>query len=90
MFSELLARKETGFDEICWVVRHGVKMSGMPAGGYPISDAEMWGIVAFVKSMPARLSIEEYASRVAKAVARSKCVSKWNKRRDRRSTRAMF
>jgi cytochrome c2 len=43
-------------------------MSGMPAWGYRISDAEMWDIVAFVESMPG-LSPEEYASLDAKATA---------------------
>ncbi|GAB3551606.1 hypothetical protein GCM10027343_36080 [Noviherbaspirillum agri] len=38
--------------EIYWVVRNGIKMSGMPAWQYRLSDREIWDIVAFVKLMP--------------------------------------
>jgi mono/diheme cytochrome c family protein len=46
--------------EIFWVVKHGVKMSGMPAWEYLLSDEEIWDVVAFVEQMPA-LSPVEYA-----------------------------
>lgn len=38
--------------EIYWVVRNGIKMSGMPAWQYRMEDREIWDIVAFVKQMP--------------------------------------
>jgi len=38
--------------EIYWVVRNGIKMSGMPAWQYRLSERNMWDIVAFVKLMP--------------------------------------
>jgi mono/diheme cytochrome c family protein len=39
--------------EIFWIVRHGIKMSGMPAWQYRLSDADIWDVVAFVRAMPA-------------------------------------
>jgi mono/diheme cytochrome c family protein len=47
--------------EIYWVVKHGIKMSGMPAWEYRLSDQDMWDIVAFVEAM-ARMSTKEYAA----------------------------
>ena len=32
--------------EVYWVVKHGVKTSGMPAWEFRMSDSEMWAIVA--------------------------------------------
>jgi len=36
-----------------WIVKHGIKMSAMPAWGKMLDDAEIWEIVAFVRKMPA-------------------------------------
>ena len=38
--------------EIYWLTRHGIKMSGMPAWEFRLSDAQMWDVVAFVQHMP--------------------------------------
>jgi len=35
-----------------WVIKHGVKMSGMPAWGRTHSDAEIWNMVAFLQKLP--------------------------------------
>jgi mono/diheme cytochrome c family protein len=40
--------------EIYWAVRHGLKLSGMPAWEFRMSDAELWAVVAFVRTLPAR------------------------------------
>jgi mono/diheme cytochrome c family protein len=48
-------------EEVFWLVRHGVKMSGMPAFGPSHDDAAIWNIVAFVKALPA-MTPERYAS----------------------------
>jgi mono/diheme cytochrome c family protein len=45
--------------EVFWVVKHGIKMTGMPAFGVARSDEEIWAITAFLKRMP-KLSPEEY------------------------------
>ena len=44
-----------------WVVKHGIKMTGMPAWEYRFSEAQMWAVVAFVKHLPT-LSPGEYAA----------------------------
>ena len=36
-----------------WTVKHGIKMSGMPAWGTTLDDAAIWELVAFVRKMPA-------------------------------------
>ncbi len=46
--------------EIFWVVRHGVKMSGMPAWQYRIDDDAIWDVVAFLKVLPS-LSPADYS-----------------------------
>jgi len=48
-------------EEVFWLVKHGVKMSGMPAFGPTHDDDTIWNIAAFVKEMP-QLSAEEYAA----------------------------
>ncbi len=35
-----------------WTVKHGIKMSAMPAWGKSLDDAAIWDIVAFVRQMP--------------------------------------
>lgn len=45
------ARREPP-EEIFWTVKHGIKMTGMPAWQFRMDDREIWGVVAFVKTMP--------------------------------------
>jgi mono/diheme cytochrome c family protein len=45
--------------ELFWIVKHGIKMTGMPAFGPTHSDDQLWTIVAFVKMLP-QLSSEGY------------------------------
>lgn len=47
--------------EVFWLVRHGVKMSGMPAFGPTHDDQAIWSITAFVKELPA-MTPERYAA----------------------------
>lgn len=35
-----------------WVIKHGIKMSAMPAWGKTLSDAEIWELVAFLRKLP--------------------------------------
>lgn len=46
--------------EIFWVIKNGVKMTGMPAWAYRLTDEEVWDIVAFVQAMP-RMTPGDYA-----------------------------
>ena len=52
--------------EIFWVVKNGIKMTGMPAFGVTHSDEEIWAITAFLQRMP-KLSPEEYGALVKEA-----------------------
>ena len=36
-----------------WVVKHGIKMSAMPAWGRTLDEAAVWDLVAFVRQLPA-------------------------------------
>ena len=45
--------------EVFWVVKHGIKMTGMPAWGPTHSDDVIWALVAFVDKLPG-LSPEDY------------------------------
>lgn len=46
--------------ELYWVVRHGIKMTGMPAWQYRLEDAQIWELVAFMQQLP-QLNATEYA-----------------------------
>ncbi|MFS8063683.1 MAG: c-type cytochrome [Luteimonas sp.] len=35
-----------------WVIKHGIKASGMPAWGKSMDDASIWGMVAFLQRLP--------------------------------------
>ncbi|MET3915664.1 mono/diheme cytochrome c family protein [Variovorax sp. OAS795] len=54
--------------ELYWITRHGIKMSGMPAWEYRLSDDELWAVVAFLARLP-DLSPRQYeeATRVGPA-----------------------
>ncbi len=38
--------------ELFWIVKHGIKMSGMPAWGVTHEDERLWAIVAFLRVLP--------------------------------------
>ncbi|MEJ2346013.1 MAG: cytochrome c [Gammaproteobacteria bacterium] len=44
--------REMSPKELFWVIKHGVRMTGMPAWGPTHSDAKIWAMVAFVKHLP--------------------------------------
>jgi mono/diheme cytochrome c family protein len=49
-----------------WVVKHGLKMTGMPAWGVTHSDKQLWDVVAFLQKLP-ELAPEQYQSLVKSA-----------------------
>ena len=55
--------KQEELREIFWVIKNGIKMTGMPAFGATHSDKEIWGIVSFLNQLP-KLSPEEYKAMV--------------------------
>lgn len=49
-----------------WVIKHGIKMSAMPAWGGSHDDATIWSMVAFLQKLP-DMSPAQYKDMVAKA-----------------------
>ena len=49
--------------EMYWIVKHGIKMTGMPAFGPTHDETELWGLVALARALP-RMSAEAYAKEV--------------------------
>jgi mono/diheme cytochrome c family protein len=49
-----------------WVVKHGIKMTGMPAWGVTHDDELLWDVVAFLRKMP-ELAAEQYQALVRSA-----------------------
>jgi len=47
--------------EMFWVIKEGIKMTGMPAWKYRMSDEDIWALVAFLPAM-ARLTPRQYAA----------------------------
>lgn len=48
-------------NELFWIVKHGIKMSGMPSFGETHDDAALWNLVASVNALPA-MPAEQYAA----------------------------
>lgn len=46
------AAREKTPSEIFWVIKHGIKASGMPAWGASHSDDDLWAMTAFVAQLP--------------------------------------
>lgn len=44
-----------------WIVKHGIKMTGMPAWGATHDDKAIWGLVAFLQKLP-EMSPDEFAA----------------------------
>jgi mono/diheme cytochrome c family protein len=53
---------------IYWTVKHGIKMTGMPAFEFRMDEADVWAVVAFVRQMPS-LKPVQYQELVASPVA---------------------
>lgn len=63
---ELTRAGDDAPEELFWVVKNGIKMTGMPSFGVTHDDGEIWAIIAFLKKMPA-LSPPEYQAMVREA-----------------------
>jgi mono/diheme cytochrome c family protein/ketosteroid isomerase-like protein len=50
--------------EAFWVIKHGIKATGMPAWGKHMEDQYIWDVVAFLRKLPS-LSLEQYQAEVA-------------------------
>ncbi len=49
-----------------WIIKHGVKMTGMPAWGVTHDDDLLWDLVAFVRKLP-DMTADQYKKLVEKA-----------------------
>jgi mono/diheme cytochrome c family protein len=49
-----------------WIIKHGVKMTGMPAWGTTHDDELLWDVVAFLRKLP-ELTAEQYQALVKSA-----------------------
>jgi mono/diheme cytochrome c family protein len=54
--------------ELFWILKHGIKMTGMPAWS-DHSDEELWATVAFLEKLPG-MSEPDYAKLVMASIAR--------------------
>jgi len=52
--------------ELYWVIKNGIKMTGMPAFGPTHSEEELWGVVVILKRLP-NLKPEKYKAMVKAA-----------------------
>jgi mono/diheme cytochrome c family protein len=61
-------RRSTGLTpaEQFWIIKHGIKMTGMPAWGVTHDDQLLWDVVAFVRKLP-ELTPEQYQALVKNA-----------------------
>jgi mono/diheme cytochrome c family protein len=44
--------REWSAAELFWTVKHGIKMTGMPAWEFRMSEDDIWAIVAFLRKLP--------------------------------------
>jgi mono/diheme cytochrome c family protein len=51
-----------------WIIKHGIKASGMPAWGPTHDDQRIWAMVAFIQKLPT-LTPEQYQILTARAAA---------------------
>ena len=51
-----------------WVIKHGVKLTAMPAWGKTHNDQLIWDMVAFIRQLP-NLNAQQYQAAVASAPA---------------------
>jgi hypothetical protein len=62
----LTVRRDRSPAQSFWIIKHGLKMSGMPAWGVTHHDEAIWGQVAFVQQLPT-MDAATYAALTADA-----------------------
>lgn len=63
---ELRRKSDLTPAEKFWIIKHGVKMTGMPAWGITHDDELLWDVVAFLRKLP-ELTAEQYQALVKSA-----------------------
>ncbi|WP_368563801.1 cytochrome c [Pseudoxanthomonas sp. UTMC 1351] len=61
-----LTKMATSPAEAFWVIKHGIKLSGMPAWGKSMQDEYIWNLAAFLQELP-KLDPEQYKAMVAQS-----------------------
>lgn len=55
------AAKDWKPNQLFWIIKNGIKMSGMPAFGMRSSDDEIWAMVAFLKVFP-QMPVDQFTA----------------------------
>ena len=63
---ELYKQKGENPAQQFWVIKHGIKLTAMPAWGPTHDDHKIWGMVAFLQKLPT-LTPQQYAQMTANA-----------------------
>lgn len=61
-----LTKEKIDAREAFWVIKHGIKMTAMPAWGKTHDDAIIWSMVAFLQSLPG-MTQQQYEAMVSRA-----------------------
>jgi mono/diheme cytochrome c family protein len=65
-----LSKEAPGAAHAFWVIKHGIKASGMPAWGKSMSDKDIWDMAGFLQALP-KLDQAKYQAMVAKSSGHS-------------------
>lgn len=63
---ELFRERQRSAKEQFWVIKHGVKLTAMPAWGKTHNDELIWDMVAFVRQLPG-MTAAQYQAAIASA-----------------------
>ncbi len=58
--------------ELYWITRHGIRLSGMPAWEFRLTESEMWDVVAFLQHLP-KLTPQAYADIAVRQIDIASC-----------------
>lgn len=61
-----LTKEKIDAREAFWVIKHGIKMTAMPAWGKTHDDATIWSMVAFLQNLPG-MTQQQYDAMVSRA-----------------------
>ena len=65
-----LSKEKVAAAEAFWVIKHGIKASGMPAWGKSMGDEYVWNLAAFLQELP-KLDEKRYRELVAQSSGHS-------------------
>jgi len=66
------AARDWPAEELYWVMKHGIRMAGMPAWEYFVAERDMWATTAFLKHKLPHVTREQYQE-LLEGAASSKC-----------------